>query len=115
MNNVLTTPTSEHDKNQMKKAKVENDLTLPKNDQWIRSLKSTPRTQFKRKKDLAGYQVNSLDTNKSILKPNDFKFLNKEDSGEILDKWKPLSELKKEPLKTKRFKPYNFFSLHRKV
>ena len=115
MNNVLTTPTSEHAKNQMKKAKVENDLTLPKNDQWIRSLKSTPRTQFKRKKDLAGYRVNSLDTNKSILKPNDFKFLNKEDSGEILDKWKPLSELKKEPLKTKRFKPYNFFSLHRKV
>ena len=99
----------------LKKSKLENDLTLRKNDQWIRSVKSTPRTQFKRKKDTISYRVNPLDVNKSILKPTDFKFLNKEDSAEILDKWKPLSELKKEPLKTKRFKPYNFFSLHRKV
>ena len=115
MNNELTAPTNENGRNQMKKAKIEKDLTLLKNDQWIRSLKSTPRTQFKRKKDMAGYRVNPLDANKSILKPTDFKFLNKEDSGEILDKWKPLSELRKKPLETKRFKPYNFFSLHRKV
>ena len=115
MNNTETPPTSESDRNQFKKSKLENDLTLRKNDQWIRSVKSTPRTQFKRKKDTTSYRVNPLDVNKSILKPTDFKFLNKEDSAEILDKWKPLSELKKEPLKTKRFKPYNFFSLHRKV
>ena len=94
-----------------KRQKRENDLTLKKNEQWIRGLKSAPRIQFKRKKDTIGFRKNPIDVEKSLISPSDFKFLNKDDSGEILDKWKPLSELSKKRFKSKRFKPYRSFSV----
>ena len=99
--------------NNLKRRKKENDLTLKKNEQWIRGLKSTPRVQFKRKKDTIGFRKNPTDVEKSLISPSDFKFLNKDDSGEILDKWKPLHELSKGRFKSKRFKPYRSFSVYK--
>ena len=100
-------------KNTLKRRKKENDWTLKNNEQWIRGLKSVPRAQFKRKKDTIGFRINPIDVQKSLISPNDFKFLNKDDSGEILDKWKSLSELRTDKFKTKRFKPYRSFSVYR--
>ena len=88
-------------------------MTLKKNEQWIRGLKSAPRVQFKRKKDTIGFRKNPTDVEKSLISPSDFKFLNKDDSGEILDKWKPLSELSKVKFKSKRLKPYRSFSVYK--
>ena len=99
--------------NTSKRKKRENDLTLKKNEQWIRGLKSAPRVQFKRKKDTIGFRKNPTDVEKSLISPSDFKFLNKDDSGEILDKWKPLSELSKVKFKSKRLKPYRSFSVYK--
>ena len=100
-------------KNTLKRRKKENDWTLKNNEQWIRGLKSAPRAQFKRKKDTIGFRINPIDVQKSLISPSDFKFLNKDDSGEILDKWKSLSELRTDKFKTKRFKPYRSFSVYR--
>ena len=88
-------------------------MTLKNNDQWIRGLKSAPRAQFKRKRDTIGFRINPRDVEKSLISPTDFKFLNKDDSGEILDKWKPLSELSHGKFKSKRFKPYRSFSVYK--
>ena len=99
--------------NNFKRRKKENDLTLKQNDQWIRGLKSAPRTQFKRKKDTIGFRIKPTDVEKSLISPGDFKFLNRDDSGEILDKWKPLSKLSQDKFKPKRFKPYRSFSVYK--
>ena len=101
--------------NPLKRAKIEDDLTLRENDQWLRGLKSKPRAQFKRKKDTVGYRINPIDMKKSLINPSDFNFLNKDDSAEILDKWKTLNELKSKKIQNKRFKPFRSFSLYRNV
>ena len=90
-------------------------MTLRENDQWLRGLKSKPRAQFKRKKDTVGYRINPIDIKKSLINPSDFNFLNKDDSAEILDKWKTLNELKSKKIQNKRFKPFRSFSLYRNV
>ena len=99
--------------NPSKRRKKENDLTLKQNDQWMRGLKSKPRTQFKRKKDTVGYRINPINVRKSLINPSDFNFLSKDDSEEILDKWKPLSEIARKDFKNKRFKPYRSFSVYK--
>ena len=37
---------------------------------------------------------------KSLIKPSDIPYLNKNESVDFLDKWKPLKELRSKPVKT---------------
>ena len=93
----------------LKKRKILDDINKLKDDQWLRRIKSRlndKRVQFKRKQDTVGYRINPDDISKSLIKPSDFTYLNKNESEDFLDKWKPLKELRSKPFKNKRFKPY---------
>ena len=93
----------------LKKRKILDDINKLKDDQWLRRIKSRlndKRVQFKRKQDTVGYRINPDDISKSLIKPSDFTYLNKNESADFLDKWKPLKELRSKPFKNKRFKPY---------
>ena len=99
---------------QFKKIKLINDPKIQEEDQWSKSVKTNlnnRRVQFKRKNDTVAFRVNPSDIQKSLLKPSDFKNLNKELSSDYLDKWKSLDELKQQSFKTKRFKPYRSFAV----
>ena len=94
----------------LKKRKILDDINKLKDDQWLRRIKSRlndKRVQFKRKQDTVGYRINPDDISKSLIKPSDFTYLNKNESADFLDKWKPLKELRSKPFKNKRFKPYH--------
>ena len=110
----------------LKRRKILDDINKLKDDQWLGRIKSRlndKRVQFKRKRDTVGYRINPDDINdkrariqqtvknkddisKSLIKPSDFTYLNKTESADFLDKWRPLKELKSKPFKNKRFKPY---------
>ena len=93
----------------LKRRKIEDDINKLKDDQWMGRIKSRlndKRVQFKRKQDTVGYRINPDDISKSLIKPSDFTYLNKNESADFLDKWKPLKELRSKPFKNKRFKPY---------
>ena len=93
----------------LKKRKILDDINKLKDDQWLRRIKSRlndKRVQFKRKQDTVGFRINPDDISKSLIKPSDFTYLNKNESADFLDKWKPLKELRSKPFKNKRFKPY---------
>ena len=80
-----------------------------KDEQWMGRIKSRlndKRVQFKRKQDTVGYRINPDDLSKSLIKPSDFTYLNKNESEDFLDKWKSLKELRSNPVKIKRFKAY---------
>ena len=94
----------------LKKRKILDDVQKMKEDQWLGRIKSRlsdKRVQFKRKRDNIGYRINPEDISKSLIKPSDFTYLNKTESADYLDKWKPLKELRKKPFKNKKFKPYH--------
>ena len=94
----------------LKKRKILDDVEKMKEDQWLGRIKSRlsdKRVQFKRKRDNIGYRINPDDISKSLIKPSDFTYLNKTESADYLDKWKPLKELRKKPFKNKKFKPYH--------
>ena len=94
----------------LKKRKILHDVEKMKEDQWLGRIKSRlsdKRVQFKRKRDNIGYRINPEDISKSLIKPSDFTYLNKTESADYLDKWKPLKELRKKPFKNKKFKPYH--------
>ena len=94
----------------LKRRKIEDDINKLKDDQWMGRIKSRlndKRVQFKRKQDTVGYRINPDDMSKSLIKPSDFTYLNKNESADFLDKWKPLKELRSKPFKNKRFKPYH--------
>ena len=94
----------------LKKRKILDDVQKMKEDQWLGRIKSRlsdKRVQFKRKRDNIGYRINPEDISKSLIKPSDFTYLNKTESANYLDKWKPLKELRKKPFKNKKFKPYH--------
>ena len=94
----------------LKKRKILDDVEKMKEDQWLGRIKSRlsdKRVQFKRKRDNIGYRINPEDISKSLIKPSDFTYLNKTESANYLDKWKPLKELRKKPFKNKKFKPYH--------
>ena len=110
----------------LKRRKILDDINKLKDDQWLGRIKSRlndKRVQFKRKRDTVGYRINPDDINdkrariqqtvknkddmsKSLIKPSDFTYLNKTESADFLDKWRPLKELRSKPFKNKRFKPY---------
>ena len=93
----------------LKRRKILDDINKLKDDQWLRRIKSRlndKRVQFKRKQDTVGYRINPDDISKSLIKPSDFTYLNKDESADFLDKWRPLKELRSKPFKNKRFKPY---------
>ena len=93
----------------LKRRKILDDINKLKDEQWMGRIKSRlndKRVQFKRKKDTVGYRINTDDVSKSLIKPSDFTYLNKNESADFLDKWRPLKELKSKPFKNKRFKPY---------
>ena len=93
----------------LKRRKILDDINKLKDDQWMGRIKSRlndKRVQFKRKQDTVGYRINPDDMSKSLIKPSDFTYLNKNESADFLDKWKPLKELRSKPFKNKRFKPY---------
>ena len=93
----------------LKRRKILDDINKLKDDQWMGRIKSRlndKRVQFKRKQDTVGYRINTDDVSKSLIKPSDFTYLNKNESADFLDKWRPLKELKSKPFKNKRFKPY---------
>ena len=110
----------------LKRRKILDDINKLKDDQWIGRIKSRlndKRVQFKRKRDTVGYRINPDDINdkrariqqtvknkddisKSLIKPSDFTYLNKTESADFLDKWRPLKELRSKPFTNKRFKPY---------
>ena len=97
-----------------KKIKLINEPKIQAEDQWSKNVKTNlnnRRVQFKRKNDTVAYRVNPSDIQRSLLKPSDFKNLNKELSSDYLDKWKSLGELKQQSFKTKRFKPYRSFAV----
>ena len=111
----------------LKRRKILDDINKLKDDQWLGRIKSRlndKRVQFKRKRDTVGYRINPDDINdkrariqqtvknkddmsKSLIKPSDFTYLNKTESADFLDKWRPLKELRSKPFKNKRFKPYH--------
>ena len=94
----------------LKRRKIEDDINKLKDDQWMGRIKSRlndKRVQFKRKQDTVGYRINPDDISKSLIKPSDFTYLNKNESADFLDKWRPLKELRSKPVKNKRFKPYH--------
>ena len=94
----------------LKRSKIMDDINKLKDDQWMGRIKSRlndKRVQFKRKQDTVGYRINPDDMSKSLIKPSDFTYLNKNESADFLDKWKPLKELRSKPFKNKRFKPYH--------
>ena len=111
----------------LKRRKILDDINKLKDDQWLGRIKSRlndKRVQFKRKRDTVGYRINPDDINdkrariqqtvknkddmsKSLIKPSDFTYLNKTESADFLDKWRPLKELRSKPVKNKRFKPYH--------
>ena len=92
-------------------------------DEWVKGLKSrlSERTaQFKRKHDTVGVRVMKNDAKKSLIRPGDFKFLNKDESSQFLDTWKPLKEMSNKKMKTvsdrkfnpipiKKFKRYPYY------
>ena len=110
----------------LKRRKILDDINKLKDDQWLGRIKSRlndKRVQFKRKRDTVGYRINPDDINdkrariqqtvknkddmsKSLIKPSDFTYLNKTESADFLDKWRPLKELRSKPFTNKRFKPY---------
>ena len=93
----------------LKRRKILDDINKLKDDQWLGRIKSRlndKRVQFKRKQDTVGYRINPDDISKSLIKPSDFTYLNKNESADFLDKWRPLKELRSKPFKNKRFKPY---------
>ena len=93
----------------LKRRKILDDINKLKDDQWLGRIKSRlndKRVQFKRKQDTVGYRINPDDISKSLIKPSDFTYLNKDESADFLDKWRPLKELRSKPFKNKRFKPY---------
>ena len=93
----------------LKRRKILDDINKLKDEQWMGRIKSRlndKRVQFKRKRDTIGYRINPDDMSKSLIKPSDFTYLNKNESVDFLDKWKPLKELRSKPFKNKRFKPY---------
>ena len=110
----------------LKRRKILDDINKLKDDQWLGRIKSRlndKRVQFKRKRDTVGYRINPDDINdkrariqqtvknkddmsKSLIKPSDFTYLNKTESADFLDKWRPLKELRSKSFKNKRFKPY---------
>ena len=93
----------------LKRRKILDDINKLKDDQWLGRIKSRlndKRVQFKRKQDTVGYRINPDDISKSLIRPSDFTYLNKNESEDFLDKWKPLKELRSKPFKNKRFKPY---------
>ena len=93
----------------LKRRKILDDINKLKDDQWLRRIKSRlndKRVQFKRKQDTVGYRINPDDISKSLIKPSDFTYLNKDESADFLDKWRPLKELRSKPFKNKRFKLY---------
>jgi hypothetical protein len=94
----------------LKRRKILDDINKLKDDQWMGRIKSRlndKRVQFKRKQDTVGYRINPDDISKSLIKPSDFTYLNKNESADFLDKWRPLKELRSKPVKNKRFKPYH--------
>ena len=93
----------------LKRRKILDDINKLKDEQWMGRIKSRlndKRVQFKRKRDTIGYRINPDDMSKSLIKPSDFTYLNKNESVDFLDKWKPLKELRSKPFINKRFKPY---------
>ena len=93
----------------LKRRKIEDDINKLKDEQWMGRIKSRlndKRVQFKRKQDTVGYRINPDDLSKSLIKPSDFTYLNKNESEDFLDKWKSLKELRSNPVKIKRFKAY---------
>ena len=97
-----------------KKIKLINEPKIQGENQWSKNVKTNlnnRRVQFKRKNDTVAYRVNPSDIQRSLLKPSDFKHLNKELSSDYLDKWKSLGELKQQSFKSKRFKPYRSFAV----
>ena len=93
----------------LKKRKIEDDINKLKDEQWMGRIKSRlndKRVQFKRKQDTVGYRINPDDLSKSLIKPSDFTYLNKNESADFLDKWRSLKELRLKPVKNKRFKTY---------
>ena len=110
----------------LKRRKILDDINKLKDDQWLGRIKSRlndKRVQFKRKRDTVGYRINPDDINdkrariqqtvknkddmsKSLINPSDFTYLNKTESADFLDKWRPLKELRSKPFTNKRFKPY---------
>ena len=110
----------------LKRRKILDDINKLKDEQWLGRIKSRlndKRVQFKRKRDTVGYRINPDDINdkrariqqtvknkddmsKSLIKPSDFTYLNKTESADFLDKWRPLKELRSKPFTNKRFKPY---------
>ena len=94
----------------LKRRKVLDDIKKLKDEQWVRSMKSRlndKRVQFKRKQDTVGYRINPDDVSKSLIKPSDFTYLNKNESVDFLDKWRTLKELRSKPVKNKKFKLYH--------
>ena len=94
----------------LKRRKILDDINKLKDDQWMGRIKSRlndKRVQFKRKQDTVGYRINTDDVSKSLIKPSDFTYLNRSESADFLDKWKPLNELRSKPVKNKRFKLYH--------
>ena len=97
-----------------KKIKLINEPKIQGENQWSKNVKANlnnRRVQFKRKNDTVAYRVNPSDIQRSLLKPSDFKNLNKELSSDYLDNWKSLGELKQQSFKSKRFKPYRSFAV----
>ena len=93
----------------LKRRKILDDINKLKDDQWMGRIKSRlndKRVQFKRKQDTVGYRINPDDISKSLIRPSDFTYLNKNESEDFLDKWKSLKELRSNPVKIKRFKAY---------
>ena len=93
----------------LKRRKIEDDINKLKDEQWMGRIKSRlndKRVQFKRKQDTVGYRINPDDLSKSLIKPSDFTYLNKNESADFLDKWRSLKELRLKPVKNKRFKTY---------
>ena len=106
--------TSPEDVFKFKKMKLINEPKIQGENQWSKNVKTNlnnRRVQFKRKNDTVAYRVNPSDIQRSLLKPSDFKHLNKELSSDYLDKWKSLGELKQQSFKSKRFKPYRSFAV----
>merc|ERR1712208_20777 len=86
----------------LKKRKILDDIEKMKDDQWLGRIKSRlndKRVQFKRKQDTIGYRINPDDLSKSLIKPSEFTYLNKNESADFLDKWRSLKELRSKPVK----------------
>ena len=82
--------------------------TIEENDQWLKGVRSRindRKTQFKRKRDTVGFRV-APESEKSLIKPSDFTFLDKDQSLGFLDKWNSFKELKQKPFKNKKFKKW---------